>query len=290
VNVHPQKTEVRFRTPDKVFALVQRAVADALRRASVGAVPSSSELFSPLPSFDRQQEPRPATFFTASGFLAPRPAAEVSDSAVLPFGSGSENREESVLDHISSFRYLGQLFECYLLFEHDGRFLVLDMHAAHERVRFFRLKNQLTSGKIVEQLLAIPEIVDLPPKDMGRFADFQPELARLGFEAELFGESQVVIRSVPALLGSISPSLLLNDLFSLPDVARWDSEFSNRYDQAIARLACHSSVRSGHLLSREEAFHLLEALREAELSAFCPHGRPVLIAFSKTEIENRFGR
>jgi DNA mismatch repair protein MutL len=337
VNVHPQKTEIRFRTPDKIFTLLHRAVSDALARAEflapqspfatsqggsfkapLGFVPYER---GPIVFTSGQKSSEEATVETTTlvgtqqrAELRSRPGAEEGNrepgvekaltggvpleqelSQSIPASSmgrslGDPSLRSATPLQPQQMRYLGQIFRCYLLFEQGEQMVIVDMHAAHERVRFYQLKKQFLSGAIVQQLLAIPEVVELPPDQRERFLECEGDLSRLGMQCELFGEHQVAIRSTPALLRGVSPRLLLLDLLSLDESESWGGAVERVFDAVIARMACHSSVRSGQELTPQEAYALLDALNEAERSAFCPHGRPVVSALSKYELELRFGR
>ena len=145
-------------------------------------------------------------------------------------------------------------------------------------------------GEVRSQGLLLPEVVELPQERIEQFETFQPALKRLGFDIELFGEDSVAIRALPAVLGGASAEALFNDLLSAPEWADWTRELDRRVDEVIARLACHSSVRSGRDLEKEEAYALLESLEHVETSGLCPHGRPVAREISLSELESMFGR
>lgn len=337
VNVHPQKTEVRFRTPSDVFRAIVQAVHQALidvepevtRPAERSATAQNPELFAGdrFDSFSRSAAPSwtpgklfdsssaaPAPVFSGSGALrkafvddaelpgiswdqaasteqivaTPPPVAVESAVVSLPAISG----EPALLQGLdsNSLRYVGQIFELYLLFESHEQFFIIDMHAAHERVTFYRLRKQFMEGSIRSQLLLVPETIDMEPDRLEAFDRSKETLARLGIECEMFGEETIVVRGMPALLGAVSAKSLFSELLALPEWENWDSLVEERIDEVLVRMSCHGSVRSGRLLNRDEVHALVDTLIEAESSAFCPHGRPTSIRLSARELENMFGR
>ena len=191
---------------------------------------------------------------------------------------------------LTRLRFVGQVMHCYLIMEGPEMVAIVDMHAAHERVKFFLIKSELLSSSVQSQLLLIPETVPLPPERIGEFEKFQPVLQRLGIEAEMFGEGTIVIRSLPSLLHGISAARIINDLLAIPEWGDWGLAIDRRWDEAIARLACHRSSRSGRDLEKEEVYGLLRALQDADASGYCPHGRPVVKVLRGGELEAMFGR
>jgi DNA mismatch repair protein MutL len=178
----------------------------------------------------------------------------------------------------------------YLLFETDSRLAILDMHAAHERVMFFKIKTQLMAGGVRTQGLLLPETIVLAHGAISNFDRNAETLRALGFDCERFGDDTILVRSTPALLGNVSAKTVLDDLFSLSSWSSVSGAVERVSDAVIARMACHRSVRSGRDLEPSEAYALIKELDEAEGSAFCPHGRPVVIWYSETRLEQLFGR
>ena len=187
-------------------------------------------------------------------------------------------------------RYVGQLLRCYLVFEGEDRVGILDMHADHERVMFYRLKVQLTGGAVHSQWLLLPESVNADGELVQRLPLLQPALERFGFVVEPLGETSMVVRAVPALLASVAPGPLVLDLLSTVEADLRDCHLEQRVDAVIARLACHRSIRSGREMEAPEAYELLEALDTADSSGYCPHGRPVMTFLVQREFESMFGR
>lgn len=278
VNVHPQKTEVRFRHSGTVFAFIAKSVQQSLAaRTPAGAASKEGSFFAAAPAA-AASAPRELPFSTAASSREVSSDALFSPSYAPPPG------------RLSSLRYVGQIFSCYLLLESERSLVLVDMHAAHERIMYGRISEQLARGSAAVQELLVPEVVEVPAELAAGFEELRPELRRLGLETELFGDDSVVIRSVPALLGNISPKRLLLDICSIPEWANRTAELQTRLSLAVARLACHASIRSGRRLEREEVYRLLEQLEEVEAGAYCPHGRPVSCELTHGELETLFGR
>jgi DNA mismatch repair protein MutL len=275
VNVHPQKTEVRFRSPSEVFSFVSKAVRSALGGASVISLPSR-----PLPIYTNVNQ-------------FPDKVREAQNNLVLWSSNASSSpvtSKEIVHNKLSEMRFVGQVFNCYLILEDKGRLVFVDMHAAHERVIFYKLKNQIMNQAIKTQFLLVPEIVEIPLELVEQFNKFQPILIRLGIDCEFFGESSIIVRALPAILGGCDAKLLINDLTAFPEWSDWGEIIEHKLDMLIARLACHASVRSGQKLKHDEVYSLLEAVDVTLSSAFCPHGRPISWEISQSHLETMFGR
>lgn len=295
VNVHPQKTEVRFRNSPRLFATVVGAIKGALRSAGLPEPEQASVQSSGWSTFERS-EPYATTFAFRpyANDVAPEvefaryPAANRAPELIAPSAAADvvQNNREGAL---SAMRYVGQLLHCYLVFEGADECAIMDMHAAHERVMFYRLKRQLLTGAIAAQGLLLPESMPLPADRRQWFVANIEQLHRLGFDVEL--EDQIVrIRSVPALLSAAAPKALIGDLLALDAEESGARSVEGWFDAAIARLACHRSIRSGRDLEPEEATRLAELLEEVDASGFCPHGRPVVKRLSRVDLELLFGR
>lgn len=191
---------------------------------------------------------------------------------------------------LSGARFIGQLFDCYLLLQDSECFVIVDMHAAHERITFARFKEQYANGELKSQALLIPETINLPADKLEMFKKAQGFLSKVGLECEIFGEDAVIVRQVPILLKEAAVKQMLEDILSLPEWGSWESLVEERLDMAFSRLACHGSIRSGRQLEREEVYALLNDMDDVAQGGFCPHGRPVAKEFSKSDIEMMFGR
>ncbi|MFD1110192.1 DNA mismatch repair endonuclease MutL [Pseudoroseomonas ludipueritiae] len=319
VNVHPMKTELRFRDGGNV----RGALISALRRAlAVGAGTAPAATAAPPPA-ELPEAPAPSTSGFAEapqgeGFspTPPRPAGGLLEEwavagwrpgapragawqpglrlpAPLPAQALAEPAppppappEEQPLG-----RPLAQLLDTYILAEGpDGALVLVDQHAAHERLMHEQLRAQFLEGEVRSQPLLLPAVVEMPALDAARLAEAAPALARLGLEIEGFGGGALLVRAMPALLGNPDPAPLLRDLAA--ELAEWEeaTALDRRLDAAIARMACHGSIRAGRRLKTEEMSALLRQMEATPRAATCSHGRPTFLRFGKAEFEKLFGR
>jgi len=296
VNVHPMKTELRFREEAAVRGMLISALRRTLSAGAGEAVPAPAlTQYRPSPGWSgwRPRPPMPlsaglgfaeAQFALASpaaapaalplGFAPPRPAPETEAAGDYPLG-----------------RPLAQLLDTYILAEApDGALILVDQHAAHERLTHEALRAQLVEGGVRAQPLLLPAVVDLPPAECARLLRFAAPLARLGLEIEGFGPGAVLVRALPALLGPADPAPLLRDLAE--ELAENDEALAleRRLDAAVARLACHGSVRAGRRLNGAEMAALLRQMEVTPRAATCSHGRPTFLRLGVAELERLFGR
>jgi DNA mismatch repair protein MutL len=295
VNVHPQKTEVRFRDTQAVFSLVRGSISRALslevptisgEQAGVQAASEFPKSVS-ASSFGVQGDTENPRRIFRNSFAPSQDSFRFRNSS-LPVETNGVSGGCCAAG--GQFRYIGQVFDLYLLFQGDRELIVVDMHAAHERITFYRLKQQLMGAGVASQVLLVPETIDCPPDRQQVLAEVLSMSSRLGIDAEPFGEGSIIVRALPALLGAVSSQVIFDDLFSMSEWSELHIQLEARIDAAISRLACHGSVRSGRKLKEEEAYALLDSLAEVEASAFCPHGRPVSISLGAADLEGMFGR
>jgi DNA mismatch repair protein MutL len=291
VNVHPAKAEVRFREPDAARSLIITALKSALtgagHRASSTVGAATLQAFRPVYQMDRPSQPALSRAFA---FQAPGFAEEPQ---VATFAPPSEEKAQPHDEHPQSHP-LGaaraQLHENWIVAQTATGIVIVDQHAAHERLVYERLKRQMTDSGIRAQALLIPEIVDLSPTDAARLLDAAPALAQIGLTVEPFGGSAVAIRETPAILGPVNGAALLRDILDeLADSG--DSQLiQTRIDAILSRMACHGSVRSGRQMRPEEMNALLREMEATPLSGQCNHGRPTYVELSLHDIERLFGR
>lgn len=305
VNVHPAKTEVRFARTDDVWRSVHRGIENALReapwaRGSAGRVPSASPVQGTLPAGAVPQPGLPGTALYPHASPAGEPsrvyrlvsgnvAAPMTGPQTQPLASAIGD-DDDPRTFFRSVRVYGQYQATYLLGERNGELVLIDQHAAHERVMFEKLRAAASSNAIPVQRLLVPQVVELPAADARAAADLLPLLAKTGLEAEPFGERAVVVRAVPAALARLDPGKLLKD--ALDEIAGQgrSGTMSDRVDDVLARMACHSAVRAGDVLSSEEVSKLLADMDGIDFAANCPHGRPVVVRFPVEEVEKWFER
>ena len=304
VNVHPAKTEVRFRDGALVRGLIVRALKEALaregQRAATTGGGATIAAFRPLGqgrrgAYDWRRSPaRPM------GFVSPRSAtalgfAEVAQAAFDVGAPSADARVESfepAPDLID--RPLGaaraQVHETYIVAQTRDGLVIVDQHAAHERIVYERMKAALAAAGVARQILLIPEIVELDEADAARLAARAGELARFGLMIEAFGPGAVAVRETPSLLGEVNVKGLVCDLAE--HMAEWDDELplERRLLHVSATMACYGSVRAGRRLKPEEMNALLREMEAVPNSGQCNHGRPTYVELKLTDIERLFGR
>jgi DNA mismatch repair protein MutL len=310
VNVHPAKAEVRFRDGGLVRGVLIRALQEALtregQRAATTGGSATVAAFRPaaLPrrgTWDWRQSP--ARPIDARGMpLAVRGhgAGGLAEAAQVAFDVGGpaadarvhapiEAAEPDLLD-----RPLGaaraQVHETYIVAQTRDGIVIVDQHAAHERIVYERLKAALASAGIARQILLIPEIVELDPADVERLNARAAELLRYGLAIEPFGPGAVAVRETPSLLGAIDAQSLVRNLAE--HMAEWDEALplERRLMHVAATMACYGSVRAGRRLKPEEMNALLREMEETPNSGQCNHGRPTYVELKLSDIERLFGR
>jgi DNA mismatch repair protein MutL len=285
VNVHPAKTEVRFRDAGLVRGLIVGALKQALNaaghRASTTVAGTALQSLQNAAAFDRQA-PRPN--FTAVGF---------HDTPAM-FESAPSVRMEALPPSETPDMPLGvaraQLHETYVVAQTADGIVIVDQHAAHERLVYERMKKALANGGVTRQPLLIPEVVDLDPSEVTRVSARAGELAELGLVIEEFGPDAVVVREVPAMLGKLDVKGLIRDLAD--EIAESGNALSlkERLEEVSGTLACHMSVRAGRRLNAEEMNALLREMESTPHSGQCNHGRPTYVELKLADIEKLFGR
>jgi DNA mismatch repair protein MutL len=304
VNVHPAKSEVRFREPALARGLIvsalRHALAEAGHRASSTVGAETLGAFRPdpgataAPRIYQMDRPHPAALSRAALFQAPQ-AERADPRPSFGFAEAPSARMEAAPateDDIA--RPLGaaraQLHENYIVAQTRDGMILVDQHAAHERLVYERLKAQRDSSGIATQALLIPEIVELSPQEAAQLLELAPDLAALGLGIEAFGGGAIAVRETPALLGRVDAEALLRDILDdLADIGRSD-RLQARMDAVLSRMACHGSVRSGRQMRAEEMNALLREMEATPLSGQCNHGRPTYVELKLADIERLFGR
>ena len=298
VNVHPAKAEIRFRDAGLVRGLIvgalRHALAAAGQRASTTISAAALTAFRPPPGQGAAlpaglRFAYPANSATAlprglaeagNAFLAPRDAAGAMGGAMA-----QEAPEEAVLGAARA-----QLHGTYILAETATGIVLVDQHAAHERLVYERMKAALARHGVARQTLLLPEIVELDPALAVRLAVRAAELAEFGLVLEAFGSGAVIVREVPALVPGLDVPALVRDLAD--ELAEWGDALAlkERIESVCGTLACHSSVRAGRRLSAPEMDALLRQMEATPNSGQCNHGRPTYVSLALSDIERLFGR
>jgi DNA mismatch repair protein MutL len=299
VNVHPAKWEVRFADPQAAHRSVRAAVSRALegRRwlggataAPEGAAPGA---FAPFAAGTRASAGGVGGPTAAAGdwVLASARSAVFEGAPAAPGPAGGLVEGEGL--RFAEERLLGQLLATYLVLETKRGLVLVDQHAAHERVLYERLRREWRERAVASQGLLVPLPVALEPAAAAALAEAGDSLARLGFEIEPFGEGTVAVRGIPALLAGGDPALLVRELAE--ELAAGASGGASApalaaVDRLFAGLACHAARRKGEALPALEQRALLAALDAIPWAPTCPHGRPVAVPLDLAEIERRFAR
>lgn len=325
VNVHPAKTEVRFKDPAFIRGMVVGSLKDAITRSGFrssttggaktleamrpdgniqnnnvnpSSVPSQP-FFSSFPSAKRSFiPPSRQAYSTSNSWQSPsRPLSGFSESEQTPVQSPSfHETSSSDLSHSPKDENypLGaacaQLHGTYIVSQTSDGMILIDQHAAHERLVYERLKKERDENGISRQILLIPEVIELDPSEISRILDHEKELSELGLVVEAFGEGAILIREIPSQLSGTKIRSLIEDIAGA--LAEWNTAhpLAEKLDALLSRIACHGSVRAGRMMRPEEMNTLLREMEATPLSAQCNHGRPTYIELKLNDIEKLFGR
>jgi DNA mismatch repair protein MutL len=309
VNVHPAKAEVRFRNGGLVRALIVQALKSALARegtrtattgggATIAAFqPATARLSSTGRPWDWRYSPARLSPAPGGGFAEAAQAVFDVGTPAVDLGTGLEEHiaPEAAAGLVEAIDHpLGaaraQVHETYIVAQtHDG-LVIVDQHAAHERIVYEKLKAAITQSGVARQILLIPDVVELDEADVDRLLAHAEELAQYGLVLESFGPGAVALRETPALLGEIDGAGLIRDLAE--HISEWDeaSPLERRLMRIAASMACHGSVRAGRRLKAEEMNALLREMEVTPNSGQCNHGRPTYVELKLTDIERLFGR
>jgi DNA mismatch repair protein MutL len=184
----------------------------------------------------------------------------------------------------------GQVHENYIIAQTATGMVIVDQHAAHERLVYERLKRQMAERGVASQALLIPEIVELSPQDAARLLDVAEDLARFGLVIEPFGGSAIAVRETPALLGEVNAEAMLRDILDELEDSGESLLVQARVEAILSRVACHGSIRSGRRMRAEEMNALLREMEATPHSGQCNHGRPTYVELKLSDIERLFGR
>jgi DNA mismatch repair protein MutL len=297
VNVHPAKYEVRFRRQGDVHEAVANAVRQALRQEAkqptAGATKVSHGKFSSWRDF-RPAYPMATTEagvresslqYTASPFAGSVPSPLRPEVFAMPRAA-----ESATGGFFSALNIHDQILGCYIVCSSSQGLVLVDQHAAHERIAFERLRLQLDAGNVERQSLLIPQTVELSPGEMMLLEPKLEVMERFGFTLEPFGPSSFAIKAVPALLPEGDYTQVVRQMVSELAEVDTSSKLRQHLEDRLATIACHSVIRANRKLEMDEMRRLLIELDQIEFATQCPHGRPVLIEFSRDELDRLFKR
>ena len=291
VNVHPAKSEVRFREPAMVRGLIvsglRHALAEAGHRASTSVSSAALGAFTPEPTGQprvyQMDRPRNAPGYSGLAETAtmfePQPSARVEEDA-----------PQVEAQHRPLGAARAQLHENYILSQTEDGLVIVDAHAAHERLVYEKLKAQMANTGVGAQALLIPEVISLSEGDMALLMEQNATLSQMGLSIEPFGQGAVAVQSVPALLGHVDVQRLVLDIVDELSDGGTQQSLQTQLDAILSRVACHGSVRTGRRMQADEMNALLREMEATPHSGQCNHGRPTYVSLAMSDIEKLFGR
>ncbi|TNE32414.1 MAG: DNA mismatch repair endonuclease MutL [Alphaproteobacteria bacterium] len=319
VNVHPAKSEVRFRDPRNISGLIVRglrnALSEAQHRASTtvagqalgylakstpapqseqlwqGEYSQSSERYGKLKGMEGSSYhyPRPSATPNLAAAAAMPMAPAMRHTQNLPAAENDQNAREDYTEYPLGAA-CAQLHNTYIVAQTQGGIVIVDQHAAHERLVYERMKNELQKGAVKSQGLLLPEIVELDAGATERLLENAPAFSQLGLDIEAFGQGAIAVQATPALLGQVDCKKLLRDLADDLDELDQPLSLKESLEDVCSTMACHGSVRAGRVLKTEEMNALLREMEATPHSGQCNHGRPTYVELKLNDIEKLFGR
>ena len=296
VNVHPTKHEVRFQRPDQVHRALQGAITLALgRKAADSPAPGKRPGVTPLPQYTDTsrgfERPKGAKPFEAT----PAPVTPDREPVQPAPGAPAPHRAEPLWDDtgLSGLRLIGQLAGTYLLCEAgdgSGDMVVIDQHAAHERLNFERLKAGMQNDEPPRQLLLMPETVELSPGAARLVTEHLEHLAGIGLDIEPFGGQTFIVKAVPVVFEAINAAEVMTDLADLLAELGVRADRTVFYEKVLTFLACRSAIKAGQHLDPEQMQALIRDLAAEPAAYTCPHGRPVIWRTGLDEVGKKFKR
>ena len=307
VNVHPAKAEVRFQNAAGVRSLIVGSIMALLRDASMQATSetgaASLRHFQQQPSAQaassQPQAPQQAYRPIDRGFYqwqappknpAPLRPDFLSEAPPLARTAPIEDEVVEALAHNPLGAAKAQLHNTYLVAETADGLVIVDQHAAHERLVMEKMKSALEAGDLPSQILLLPEVVELADDEIAALTAHQDMLEKAGLTLEAFGEGAVIVRQTPSILGEVNAKKLVSDLAEELSQLGTSMSFDQQIEHVVATMSCHGSVRAGRKLNSDEMNALLREMEETPRSGQCNHGRPTYVSLSLKDIEKLFGR
>ncbi len=293
VNVHPAKTEVRFRDA----ALVRGMIVSGLRRAldAAGHRASTTVAVGALAAFQPGSFVPPTLPFAGAAYAPPiwadgEASVHVADAHPAWFAPAARTEAPAPMNGFPMGVARAQVAGTYIVAETPDGMILVDQHAAHERLTLERMKAARAGGSVAAQTLLLPQVVEVDENAVAHLVERAADFAALGLDIEGFGPKAVLVRATPALLGAVDATALVRDLAD--DLAAFDAApgLAERLDAVAATMACHGSVRAGRVLSVAEMNALLREMEVTPHSGQCNHGRPTWVKLARVDLEKLFGR
>ena len=300
VNVHPAKSEVRFREPGIARGLIvsglRHALANAGHRASTTVAGATLGAMRPEPAGPRvYQMDRPGAGAIRQAYATQPPGSDMPGFAEMSTPSARfdpvvEPDNEAPQEALPLGAARAQVHENYIIAQTETGMVIVDQHAAHERLVYEKLKRQMAENGVARQALLIPEIVELSSGDVARLLEVSDALADMGLVIESFGGDAIAVRETPAILGEINATEMIKDVLDeLADLGD-SNKVQAKVEAVLSRVACHGSIRSGRWMRPEEMNALLREMEATPHSGQCNHGRPTYVELKLADIERLFGR
>jgi DNA mismatch repair protein MutL len=300
VNVHPAKSEVRFRDPGLARGLIvsalRHALAEAGHRASTTGASATLGAMTPEPVGGARvyQMDRPSQGARAAAYQGQAPGfAEMAGTwgrVETPAEDAPQEAEGAATPDYPLGTARGQVHENYIIAQTATGMVIVDQHAAHERLVYEKLKRQMAENGVAAQALLIPEIVELSAGDCALLLDMSVEMYRFGLGIEPFGGSAIAVRETPAILGEVNARALVLDILDEFSDQNDSNLLQAKIEAILSRIACHGSIRSGRRMRGEEMNALLREMEATPHSGQCNHGRPTYVELKLADIERLFGR
>ncbi len=300
VNVHPTKQEVRFQRPTLVQQLISLAAREGMARYQRAL---QEELFVVPPPRMRRPEPSsplpgpasvaaPASTWAQAELTFAPPASREPEpalgAAACPPASEPSVPPPACSVDADALRPIGQLLGTYILCEGEEGLVVIDQHAAHERLLFEEMKRQYAAGAVARQTLLFPGVIECDREEKRLLDRFAVEISALGVDIEPFGGDSYVVKAVPAIVAQLAAEVIVRDI--LAQLESGGGGAGSRTEAVLASMACKAAIKGGQTLQPEEITALLRRMREAEIFSHCPHGRPVVKRFTVSDIKRWFHR
>ncbi len=300
INVHPAKLEVRFRNSREIYDLISKTVAKSLAgtqisRDALAYRLTSRESSSVSSGFWRPRDPYSSAELPREIYSRQNLRQAIEEDLFARTGSPADSAlrvEDGSSGEPITFAnrsYLGQFAGTYLVFAGSDGVMLVDQHAAHERIILERLK-KATAEKSISQPLLMPEVVGINPAQISLFESARSTLSDIGLELEIFGRDAIVVKAMPACLPHVPPGDIISDLADQLGDERKDLSLEERREKILAQLACRAAIKANAVLSAQEVAALCRDLEKTPYNATCPHGRPISVQFSLYEIERMFKR